>query len=523
MSIPQFVTTALVGTARQEQTDIITGAPVDSLLAELPAGESERRLLLQAGTWAVYRQAGELAPHLGEVPTPAPDETLPVCSQRIARLLHSMLLGEHADVLPTALDYLHEASLRLPHELLPQALSVRTTALRAAVFPVLGQRGIWLSQFNPAWSWVKNFLPDSNGELPDDAETIWQEGSVGQRCEILRRLRSIDAAKARTWLEGVWKQEKAEARLELIKTLEVGLSVEDEAFLEKALDDRAVSVKAVVPAMLVRIPDSAFAQRMVSRADAILTNAEGKLKLKLKLPAAFDKTWLRDGIVEKPHSGVGERAWWMMQIIGSVPPSHWEEQFGLAPAALIAVAEADKFGASLIEAWSRAAQPFDAQAWIEPLWDWWQKQSQKKKSGGTTTSDMRDELIKYMPAQLVESKVQQMMLDTSLQRNDDWETFLAELPVPWSSEFSESYLEMLRQHIASLTLNIRNYYPYSDPWFGSLETAATRLPPACFAAALARWPLPEDDGWQHQQWQEQLQAFTNTLRVRQRLLEEFKK
>jgi len=521
MNTPHFVTTALVGTARQEQADVATGAPVDTLIAELPAQEIERRLLLQAGAWAAYRQAGEMAPHLDEVPAPAPDEMLPVCSQNIARLLHSMLLGEQQVLLPTALHYLREARLRLPYELLPQALSVRTTALQPAVFPVLGERGMWLSQFNPAWSWVKNFLPVADGALSDDAETIWQEGTTGQRCEILRRLRRIDAAKARSWLESVWKQEKAEVRLELIKTLEVGLSGEDEAFLEKALDDRAASVKAVVPAMLARILTSTFAKRMTSRADAILMNGKGKLKL--KLPAAFDKTWLRDGIVEKPHSGVGERAWWMMQIIGSVPPSHWEEQFGLAPAALIAMAEADKFGASLIEGWSRAAQLFDAQPWIEPLWDWWQKQSQKKKSSGTTTSDMRDELIKHMPAQLVENKVQHMMLDTSLSDSADWESFLTDLPVHWSSEFSESYLQTLRQHVAALTLNKKNYYPYSDPWFNSLETAATRLPPACFTAALATWPLPEEDSWQHQQWHEQLQAFTNTLRIRQRLLEEFNK
>ena len=520
MNTPQFVTTALVGTARQEQTDLATGTPVDTLVTELPAGEFERRLLLQAGTWSVYRQAGEMAAHIDDVPEPAPDETLPVCSQSIARLLHGMLLGEHENLLPTALCYLQEAHLRIPYELLPQALSARTMVLQSAVFPVLGERGIWLSQFNPAWSWVKNFLPLADGALPDDAETIWQEGSTGQRSEILRRLRAIDAAKGRVWLENVWKQEKAEARLELVKTLEVGLSSEDEPFLEKALDDRAASVKVAVPPMLARIPTSAFAQRMMSRADAILTNDQGKLKL--KLPTTFDKTWLRDGIFEKPQPGVGERSWWMVQIIGSGPPPHWEEQFGLAPTALIAMAETDKFGASLIEAWSRAAQLFDAQTWIEPLWDWWQKQSQKKKSGGIT-SNMRYELIKHMSAQRMESKVQYLMLDTSLQKNDDWETFLSELPVAWSSEFSQSYLEMLRQHVASLTLNIRNYYPYSDPWFSSLETAATRLPSTCFTAALAAWPLPEDDGWQHQQWHEQLQTFMNTLRIRQQLQEELMK
>lgn len=521
MNTAQFVTTALVGTARQEQTEIASGTPVDKLVAELPAAEFERALLLQAGTWAVYRQAGEIVGRIEETPELAPVETLQACSPTIAGLLGSMLLGEHEDLLPTALQYLREARLRIPHDLLPLALAIRTASLQSAVFPVLGERGMWLSQFNPDWSWVKNFLPFTDGALPGDAETIWQEGTIRQRSEILRRLRTIDAAKARDWLEGVWKQEKAETRLELLKTLDVGLSGPDEPFLEKALDDRAASVKAIVPAMLARIPDSAFAQRMTSRADAIITNAQGKLKL--KLPAAYDKAWLRDGIVEKPQSGLGERSWWTIQILASVPPAHWEEQFNNFPAALIEMATADKFGNSIIEGWSRAAQSFDAEPWREPLWNWWQKQQHKKNLSGTTTPDMRDELVKHMPARLVENKVQHMMLNATLPENADWEDFLSELPAPWSGEFSASYLKSLRQHIASLAFDKKNYHPYSDPWFNSLETAAERLPSSCFATALEAWPLPESDGWQHEQWHEQLQEFIQTLSIRRRLLEEITK
>lgn len=519
MSAPQFVTTALVGTARREQGDMNTGTPVDTLVAGLHAGEFERALLLQAGTWSVYRQAGEIAEHIEEAPEPAPVEHLPVCSPAVARLLHSMLLGEHENLLPAALEYLRGARARIPYELLPLALDVRTTSLQSAVFPVLGERGMWLSHFNPEWAWVNNFLPATEGALPDGAEIIWQEGSMRQRCEILRHLRTIDPAKGRVWLEGVWKQEKAEARLELLKTLEVGLSDVDEPFLEKALDDRAASVKAMVPSLLLRIPTSALAQRMLSRADAIITNAQGKLKL--KLPATFDKSWLRDGIVEKPQSGPGEKSWWMIQIVASVPPAHWEELFNIAPAALVELADADKFGNSIIEGWSRATQLFDAQQWSEPLWDWWQKQQHKKNLGGTTTSDMRDELMKHMPAQLVESKVLPMMLNTALLENAGWDDLLVEVPAPWSAEFAEVYLQTLRQHIAWLELSKKNYYPYSDCWFNSLEIAATRLPISSITTALETWPLPEADGWQYQQWHEQLQEFIKTLSIRQRLLEEF--
>ena len=521
MNTPHFVTTALVGTARQEQADSSTGTSIDTLVAELPTGECERHLLLQAGAWAVYRQAGEIAGHLDEAPEPAPAENLPVCSPAIAKLLHSMLLGEHENLLPTVLQYLREVRMRIPYELLPLALAVRTASLQSAVFPVLGERGLWLSQFNSEWAWVKNFLPATDNMLPDDAETIWQEGTIGQRREILRRLRAIDAAKARVWLEGVWKQEKAEARLELLKTLEVGLSSEDEPFLEKALDDRAPSVKALVPPMLARIPGSAFAQRMTSRANAIITNVRGKLKI--ELPTAYDKAWLRDGIMEKPQSGVGERSWWMIQILACIPPAYWEEQFKMTPIALIEMADTNKFGNSIIESWSRAAQLFSVEQWGEPLWDWWHGQQRKKTLSGTTTSDMRDELMQLMPARLVESKVQYMMLNSTLLEGADWIDLLAEVPTPWSNEFGDVYLQTLHQHIASLELNKKNYYPYSDSWFNSLETAATRLPSSCFEATLAAWPLPEGDGWQHEQWREQLQEFTKTLRIRQRLLEEFKK
>ena len=517
MSTPDFVTTALVGTARQGQADMATGTSIDALVAELPAGEFERRLLLQAGAWAVYRQAGEIAEHLEVAPEPAPAEILPACSAAIARLLHSMLLGEHENLLPIALEYLREARMHLPYELLPLALAVRTTSLQSAVFPVLGERGMWLSQFNPEWAWVKNFLPATDNALPDDAETTWHEGTIGQRCEILRRLRAIDPAKARAWLQGVWKQEKAEARLELLKTLEVGLSGKDEPFLEKALDDRAASVKVIVPAMLACIPTSAFVQRMSDRADAIITSVQGKLKL--KLPAAFDKAWLRDGIVEKPQSGLGERSWWMIQIVASVPPTHWEEQFNMPPTALIAMADADKFGNTIIEGWSRAAQLFNAQHWIEPLWDWWQ--AHKKNSRIATT--MRDELMKYMPAALIESKVLPMMLNHTLSVYEDWKDLLTGLPIPWSNEFGEAYLQALRSHIASLKLDKKNYYPYLDWWFGSLEAAATGLPFSCFARALEAWPLPEESCWQYDQWRDQLQEFTETLRIRQRLHEELTK
>src|SRR6266568_1008067 len=170
-----ITTIVLVGTARQNSLNTMTGTSVDTLVEKLPEGEVERKLLLSAGALAVYRQAGQVPVSLPTVPGSAAPESLPVCSQEVATLLESMFKGEHDELLPEALERLAHVGLRLPYELLPIALGMQKKEIRAALFPVLGERGRWLSRFNASWSWVANFLPGGENTLPADVETIWQE------------------------------------------------------------------------------------------------------------------------------------------------------------------------------------------------------------------------------------------------------------------------------------------------------------------------------------------------------------
>jgi hypothetical protein len=334
-------------------------------------------------------------------------------------------------------------------------------------------------------------------------------------------LRVTDPAKAREWLTAAWKQEKAENRAEFLATFAVGLSAEDEPLLEKALDDRAASVRAIPPGLLARIPTSAFAIRMRSRADTMLTYADGKLTV--KPPTAIDKLWERDGIVAKsPSSAIGERAWWMLQVMACIPPAYWEQQFGATPNELITAANTNKWGNSLIEGWSEAAQLHHETHWIEPLWDWWHQQQGNKKSSGLTTTDMRQTLIILLSAQDAERKVQQLFVNSSLSGNADWEEQLEELPKPWSTEFGERYLLELRNYIETLKPGTRSY-PYNDSWYQSISIAARALPPSCFAAALKPWTLPDNQNWQIAQWQQELDSCMETLRLRQRLIEEITK
>src|SRR5260221_169183 len=308
-----FVATALVGTAQAGMREAATGTPVDALAAALAAGDTERRLLLQAGARAVYQRAGYMPPRVAALPTPAPHELLPACSPAAALLLAPLLAGLYDDLLPAALERLRQAGLRLPYDLLPAALCLRTNALRALVAPLLGERGRWLAGFNPAWSWVGQTLGDVTDDVPADAETIWNEGSAGQRVAVLRRLRAVDVAKAREWVAAVWKSEKAEMRAEMLKASEIGLGAEDEPLLESALDDLAAAVRAAAPTLLARLPGSAFSGRMRDRGDAMLLWNDGNLDT--RPPKALDPAALRDGIAEQERQAKGARADSLMQTV----------------------------------------------------------------------------------------------------------------------------------------------------------------------------------------------------------------
>jgi len=508
-----LVTMALVGTAQQPDKDTGTGTAIDTLTAGFSEREMERRLLLTAGAWAIYRQAGKAPGHLPTAPELTAPETLRACSPALARLIEDMLAGTHDNLLPQALERMQKASLHLPPELLPTALNAQSSWLRAVLAPVLGERGRWLSQFNPAWSWVSGTLPAGGDALPADAETTWQEGTPERRNEIMRRLRTSDPAKARQWLEATWKQEKAQFRAEALGIFSTGLSADDESFLEEALNDRSARVCEIAASLLACIPTSALAARMRSRADEMLGYSKGKLTV--TPPAAIDKEWQRDGIVARKPQGVGERAWWLMQVMERVPPAHWEERFAAPPAKLIASVRSKEWEQTLIEGWSQAATRFNDARWILALWDWWYQ-----RRYDACPEQLRRDLISLMPQHEAENRVQEQLINYASSKNAGWEDLLSALPTPWSKAFGDTYLAALRNYLGKLADGVQ----ISHSWLTSSTIATTALPPACFAAALETWILPEsgkaNTRWHIQRWHEQINTFTEALRIRQRVIEE---
>jgi hypothetical protein len=514
-----LVTAALVGTGQRAATEVATAPEVDTLITGLPQGDAERALLLRAGAWAVYKQAGALPEAAVEVPAPAPEEQLPACSAEATNLLRRVTEGT---LLIEALDRMRRAKLRLPFDVLPAMLDLHPAEQRAAVAPVLGERGRWLARHNKAWAWVAQTVGDTSDGMPDDAETIWQEGTAGQRVEILRRLRAVDAAKGREWLEPVWKREKAELRADLLNALEVGLGVDDEALLEAALDDKAERPRTIAHVLLLRIPSSKLMARMQERAAAMLVYAGGKLDA--KPPTAVDPQWLRDGLTEKTSSTSGQREFWLRQVLCRVAPSQWEQRYGAAPAALLTATEGSKWRIAIVESWTDAAERFGEAgsptggfAWCRPLWDFWRAATDKDiKQARGSRGGLLTQVLPLAAEADREAWALDAIADASATSEPSLDGVLGALPQPWSEAVGTAYIAGLRSFATSLTAQSKS----AEPWDDTLEAAGLALPVACFAAALEPLETPESGNWYLQNFRRALDRLADVLRTRQRIYEE---
>lgn len=515
-----IVTIAMAGTSRQELVTFTSGTPVDELAAALPSSEEvERSFLLSAGALAIYRQAGEQAQTV-EAQEPAQQETLRECSPEAALLISRLFNNEQAPLLIEALERMRQKGLRLPFRLLPQVLNLTGKEVKAALAPVLGERGRWLSHLNNSWKWVNNYLVTQEDSLPADAERIWQEGTPGQRLEILRRQRSVDPALARTWLEEAWKQEKAEMRGDMVAALSIGLSADDEPFLEKALDDRAASVQAAVVDLLALLPTSALSERQRQRAQELLRMVDGQLEI--HVPEKLERAWQRDGINDRHPSHISKRSWFMLQLLGQVDPTFWESHLGAQPAELLKrFAINEEWKVQVIEGWTRAALKFHTPNWLEPLWSWWQTSYREIEQKHTLLeNDYQARLLGKMAAPLAERLIQKTILSNSGELPADCQSFLSELPRPWSVEFARFYLRYMRGRCAAERIQRADLNPYQDLFFQEMPSYAYALPTVCFAEALQEMDLPQGTSWQLQYVRGQVRSFTEIVRVRQQINEE---
>lgn len=268
-------------------------------------------------------------------------------------VLQLILRGIHPELLDNWLALARSARLALPHACLVPLieLAIQRRPLRSAVEPLLGERGRWLVVQHPEWSEV--FGADVAGVVSQDN---WELGSLAQRVAALTALRSSNPGAALARLEADWAQEPAENRIALLPCLSTGLSLADEVFLERALDDKRKEVRSVAQQLLGTLPGSLLRERCKTRLLALLDlDRTATPTLLLQLPQECDKAMKRDGIGMQTYHSTGEKAGWLQDMMRCVAPQFWSEHWQLAPRAVIDLFGANEFSVVLLTGLAQAA------------------------------------------------------------------------------------------------------------------------------------------------------------------------
>jgi hypothetical protein len=330
-----------------------------------PLGEDdpETAVLRAASVLSLTRRVNRPLPAPKACPfSAAPAEEAEAVGATAARLLEQMLAGHHEEVLPGFLAAVAERGRLVPPEALPALLERGRSADRERVIRVMGRRGAWLAAQNEDWRYAL--------DAARPASELWQTARAAERLTLLRGLRPRDPAGARALVESTWAVDAGEERASYLALFLEGLGDDDEPFLEAALDDRRREVRRNAAEVLAHLPSSRLVGRMIARVDALSRygvdpGAPRRLAevpaVFLEFPRACDEAMIRDGVEPRLPSrlqSIGERTWWLIQMLRCVPPGHFRHRFGVSAEGLVAAVHSSEWAVLLGEALTLATARF---------------------------------------------------------------------------------------------------------------------------------------------------------------------
>ncbi len=485
----ELVKTALIGTSRGAVPPSPPG-PVADMLASLPTTDAESQLLEAVAVLSRYETCGRAPAAVASIPSPAVADVRPACSRRAADLLAGVLAMTDTpakrQLLEEWLSLANAAGHRVPHAAIPPLLNYAAghRAVRDAVAAAIDQRGAWLMSLNPKWR-------VGVGEHDDPAE-VWTTGTKDQRLSALRKLRATEPTAALGLIQSTWKEDGSTDRMAFVEALAVGLSDADEPFLESALDDRSNPVRTAAAALLARLPTSALVRRMTERADAMLTCTANKVTV--ALPAAFDKSWERDGVAEKVVVGRGQRQWWLSQIVGMVPPTHWSSAWGIEATKVVANVPSD-FADLLFDAWADGVRRHPDVAWASAI----------------LAVRPRVDLLDGLPTDGQRALATQL-LRSARADEDVLVALLQRTSFPFDPRSAGALFDRIDRHV-------RDNDGKPDYRLGSmLDAVALRVPPNSYDELAERWAGP---AWAP--YRKPVDGCLSTLQVRRDIQKEFTK
>ncbi len=482
--IASLANQALLGTDRRLPDWPALEGPIGLVLGRIPRDSTEKAVLQTAGVLATCRLAGTLPEKVGENPPPSPEETTPEDPR--VDLLSAILADGPERLQAEAFRRVAAHGRHLPHRLLPKALDCgrRCTALRPSLLAVLGKTGEWLAEKNTAWAFAAHRVDSESDNI-----AVWEHGSLDQRLVYVTALRLHDPGKARDLLIEAMKSEGAKERCAFLEALSTGLSPADEDLLEATLNDKSKEARQMAGRLLSTIPGSRYSQRMTDIIAPLLKTEKKLLRgtvVSLDAPLSYDPAWKANLIEEaKPKGlGLGERAWWLFQIVRFVPLSWWETQTGMTPAECLRWAQKLDWKDALLQGWAEAQAVQRRVEWAEAFLD-----TPLPSNGPLSIFD----LLETLPPPLREVHFLKLLVDhqaTSFATSTLVDRFLKGLPFDGPSltpATASKVVKLLKQRIHSGEL--RHDWPLRQ----SLVEFACLLPRESFDDFARGWDLSKEE------------------------------
>jgi hypothetical protein len=507
---PAAVNAALLGTDRTSlqvpPADESLGAVCATILRD--EANAPAALLRVAGAASVYRRCGWVPPLSDDpAPAPCPADDRPLCSPAAASLLRRMLHGEHDALLGAWLTLAAERNVRAPADTLRELLDLGRgdASFRRLVLLVGGTRAAWLSSFNEDWSYA------AAAASTESLASTWETGTGATRLAALEQMRRVEADRARESLESSWAKETPADRAAFVGALVHGLSPADEPFLERALDDKRKEVRQRAASLLVRLPGSALVSRMTARALRLVSLGRGGLlrrpQLTVELPAEADTALVRDGIEAKPPtgSGIGERAWWLAQIVAAVPPSTWSRTWSLDPKASLDLVTEHEWREPLVAGWLTATDRHRDAAWATAFWE--REASSRVAPQWGAPSPERVFTTVVSPADVDAAlRVSIGAGHDALRQNQSALNAIIEWPHEWSDALARAVALRLKRYAADDKVILAGEFGLR----ALLERAALAVPVSAIDAFTDGWP----DSTDIPTWATAIDRLASTLRFR---------
>ncbi|WP_225724976.1 MULTISPECIES: SWIM zinc finger family protein [unclassified Nocardia] len=478
---------ALLGTARRNADATQLAAPVARAAAGLTA-DPALRLLETAALDGLFARGG-ISTRSTPIPEPAAEDHRRRLPDDAAASLGSML-RDRSPFLPEWFAAAEPHDYRAPDELCGQLLEYARTSAdsRDPLLRLAGERGRWLAAQHPEWRTLVR------PETPSDE--IWRFGSPPERITWLTRLRAAEPESALTALTETWPKESGPVKAELLAVLAEGISAADEPLLETALDDRRADVRRTAAGLLALLPDSAFAHRMVERAQAWVPSPHGHRiaivahRLAVELPDTLDDAARRDGIHDRPvefayrwDGAPDPAAGWLRQLMAATPLRHWGQVFG-GPREAVTAKMPNRFRQPILDGWVDAALSQRDSAWAAALFD----------AGVPSDTAMlrRRELFALLPAA---DRTQRLLrLDGSWL--SELEALLPAMGHPWPDPLAQHLILLLFERARAAARRPGAYGTGPAAHRSLLAAAAVHFPFTAASAVAVVARRCADDSWQ---------------------------